>query len=65
MIKRLYILLIMFFGIVTTSHAVLKEDSIANTLSLLRQELVKYHDEFSTRNNQTSRFAIILFDVVT
>ena len=49
MIKRLYILLIMFFGIVTTSHAVLKEDSIANTLSLLRQELVKYHDEFSAK----------------
>lgn len=49
MLKRILLLLTIMSGIMMQAHAVLKEDSLSNTLSLLRQELIKYHDEFSAR----------------
>lgn len=50
MLKR--ILLIFLFALtLLPSHAVLKEDSLSNTLAILRTELVKYHDEYSARHS--------------
>lgn len=49
MVKRILLLLTILLGLTLPTHAVLKEDSLSNTLSLLRQELIKYHDEFSAR----------------
>lgn len=53
-LKRILFFIVVFFSVVMPSHAVLKEDSLANTLSLLRQELVKYHDEYSAKLSASS-----------
>ena len=49
MLKRILLLLTILSVGMMQAHAVLKEDSLSNTLSLLRQELIKYHDEFAAR----------------
>ncbi len=46
---RLVILLVLNLVFSLSSHAVLKEDSLANTLKILRQELTTYHDEYSAK----------------
>lgn len=50
--KSLLLIIILLLGIVLPSNAVLKEDSLSHTLGILRQELVKYHDEYSQRQGQ-------------
>ncbi len=50
MIKiQLYILLLLGLLTVTPASAVLKEDSLGNTLKILRSELTKYHNEYGER----------------
>ncbi|MDO4171305.1 MAG: mechanosensitive ion channel family protein [Prevotellaceae bacterium] len=46
---RLYILLLFALITVIPANAVLKEDSLGNTLGILRQELTKYHDEYGQK----------------
>lgn len=53
MIKKYLILTIVFLSTVLPSNAVLKEDSLAHTLSILRQELTRYHDEYAERQKNT------------
>ena len=53
MSKRLLLLIALMVGVMLPSHAVLKEDSLVNTLSILRQELTKYHDEYSARQKNS------------
>ena len=65
MIKRILFLAVLFAGFVLPSNAVLKEDSLKMTLSILRQELIKYHDEYSahqaqTKNSRQRVFATIM-----
>lgn len=48
---RLYILLLLGLLMVTPASAVLKEDSLSNTLKILRSELTKYHDEYGQRQS--------------
>ena len=55
MTKRLLLILIIALGAVLPSHAVLKEDSIKQTLFVLKGELQSYYAELlknSTRHNQ-------------
>lgn len=61
MMKRILFLAVLLAGFVLPSNAVLKEDSLKMTLSILRQELIKYHDEYSARQAQTknSRMRVI------
>ncbi len=49
MLKRNLFLLFFLSCVMMPVHAVLKEDSLSNTLGLLRQELVRYHDEYAAR----------------
>lgn len=51
MSKRLILAITLIVSVLLPSHAVLKEDSLSHTLSILRQELTKYHDEYSQRQN--------------
>lgn len=46
---RLYILLLLGLLVAVPASAVLKEDSLGNTLKILRSELTKYHDEYGER----------------
>ena len=46
---RLYILLLLGLLMAVPASAVLKEDSLANTLRILRSELTKYHEEYGQR----------------
>lgn len=46
---QLYILLLLGLLTVTPASAVLKEDSLGNTLKILRSELTKYHNEYGER----------------
>lgn len=46
---RLYILVLLGLLLVTPASAVLKEDSLGNTLRILRSELTKYHDEYGQK----------------
>lgn len=46
---RLYILLLFGLLMVTPANAVLKEDSLSNTLRILRNELTKYHEEYGQK----------------
>lgn len=50
--KRLLLTITFLLMMILPSNAVLKEDSLSHTLGILRQELVKYHDEYSQRQNQ-------------
>lgn len=47
--KRLFLLLCLAFAFVLPSSAVLKEDSLASSLAVLRHELVTYHREQDQR----------------
>lgn len=49
---KYYILLCLAFVFVLPSHAVLKEDSLSNTLRILRSELKTYHDEYGKKQKQ-------------
>lgn len=49
MFKRILISLTLLIGVLLPANAVLKEDSLSHTLSILRQELTTYHDEYSAR----------------
>lgn len=51
--KSLFIVLLLITTFLP-AHAVLKEDSLANTLSILRQELTRYHDEYSERQSKST-----------
>lgn len=53
MTKRILFLAVFLAGFLLPTHAVLKEDSLENTLSILRQELIKYHDDYSARQAQS------------
>lgn len=53
MIKRILFIVVLLAGYILPSNAVLKEDSLENTLSILRQELTKYHDEYAARQAQS------------
>ena len=53
MMKRILFLAVLLAGFALPSNAVLKEDSLESTLRILRQELIKYHDEYSARQAQT------------
>ena len=44
--------------------AVLKEDSLVNTLSILRQELIKYHDEYSERQKMATQSGGAVFNIL-
>lgn len=46
---KLYIITILSILYILPASAVLKEDSLANTLSILRQELTQYHDEYGQK----------------
>ena len=61
MMKRILFLAVLIAGFALPSKAVLKEDSLESTLRILRQELIKYHDEYSARQAQTknSRLRVI------
>ena len=51
--KQIYITLVtvlLAMVYVLPSHAVLKEDSLSSSLAILRQELTKYHDEYSEQH---------------
>ena len=48
-LSRHIIILLLAFTYALQTQAVLKEDSLANTLSILRQELTKYHDEYGEK----------------
>ena len=48
--KQIYLTLVtilLAIAYVLPTHAVLKEDSLSSSLAILRQELTKYHDEYS------------------
>lgn len=66
--KRLLLLTILLLSMVLPTSAVLKEDSLSNTLQLLRQELVKYHDEYTSRqklsNTSSSRVFTTLMEAM-
>ena len=50
--KRLYLTLVsvlLTLVFVLPANAVLKEDSLSSSLAILRQELTKYHDEYSSQ----------------
>lgn len=49
MFKRFLFSVIVMFTVLAPANAVLKEDSLSNTLTILRHELQKYHDEYSER----------------
>ena len=53
MMKRILFIAVLLAGFALPSNAVLKEDSLESTLRILRQELIKYHDEYSARQAQT------------
>jgi len=44
-----YILLLLAMFFTLPSNAVLKEDSLSNTLTILREELKKYHDDYGEK----------------
>lgn len=50
--KRLLLIVTLLMCFLLPSGAVLKEDSLSHTLGILRQELVKYHDEYSQRQSE-------------
>lgn len=50
--KRLFLIITLLLCVLLPSDAVLKEDSLSHTLGILRQELVKYHDEYSQRQSE-------------
>ena len=52
---RLYILLLLGLLVFTPANAVLKEDSLSNTLKILRSELTKYHDEYGQRQTMMKK----------
>lgn len=62
--KRLLLLTILLLSMVLPSSAVLKEDSLSNTLQLLRQELVKYHDEYTSRQKLSSTSSSRVFSTL-
>jgi hypothetical protein len=43
------IILLVCLTIASSADAVLKEDSLANTLRVLRSELTEYHDDYSQK----------------
>ena len=45
--KRLLLMLVVLTTMVQSSHAVLKEENLEKTLSVLRLELIKRHQELS------------------
>lgn len=49
MAKRILLLFVLIVSVAQSGMAVLKEDSLANTLRILRQELVRYHDDYNQR----------------
>ena len=54
--QHITLLLLLLFTI--PSHAVMKEDSLANTLAILRNELTVYHNDYGARQTimkQTSQ----------
>lgn len=51
---KYYILLLLAFVFALPSKAVLKEDSLSNTLRILRSELKTYHDEYGKKQKQMS-----------
>lgn len=65
MIKRLLIAVILFAFYAMPSQAVLKEDSLNHTLSILRHELKTYHDEFANRQQAMSKHGNRVFSVLT
>lgn len=52
---RLYILVLFAILMVTPAGAVLKEDSLGNTLGILRSELTKYHEEYGQKQQITKK----------
>lgn len=48
--KRILLFVMFALTVVMPANAVLKEDSLSQTLSILRQELTTYHDEYSERH---------------
>lgn len=62
--KRLLLLTILLLSMVLPSSAVLKEDSLSNTLQLLRQELVKYHDEYTSRQKLSNTSSSHVFSTL-
>lgn len=50
---RIYIVLFFIFIFALPSHAVLQEDSLKNSLAVLRHELISYHYQLNERLNQT------------
>lgn len=52
---KLYILAILSILMVLPANAVLKEDSLSNTLHILRNELTIYHDEYSLKQQKMKK----------
>ena len=63
MLQRFHIfistLLLLLFTLPT--HAVLKEDSLSSSLAILRQELQKYHDEYSSKQEEMKMAGQLVF----
>lgn len=64
MIKRILFSALCLIAFTLQTHAVLKEDSLANTLSILRQELVTYHDDYSANLQNTSNSNQRVFNIL-
>lgn len=54
MLQRFHTIFSLFLLLLFTlpTHAVLKEDSLSSSLAILRQELQKYHDEYSNKQEE-------------
>ncbi len=61
---KLYILLLLGLLMVTPASAVLKEDSLSNTLKILRSELTKYHDEYGQRQTMMKKEELRVFSTL-
>lgn len=59
--KRILLVFLLLIGIMLPVNAVLKEDSIGKTLAILRQELIKYHDEYTERQKVSTASATSVF----
>ena len=53
------LLLLLLFALPT--QAVLKEDSLSSSLAILRQELQKYHDEYSSKQEEMKMAGQLVF----
>lgn len=61
MLKRHYILLFLVLLFALPVNAVLKEDSLSNTLAILRTELEAYHDEYGKKQNAMKSSGSMVF----